>query len=283
MIHFPNQCEPVILSIAAFDPMGGAGVVADLKTFAAHACYGVAAITAIAVEGSRGVEEVHPVEASVLQSCISSVLASASVNGIKIGMLATQANAEAVLSLLESNPSLPVVLDPLVCSAKGEGLINAAGLEFVRTRLLRQATVITPNLLEAAVLTGLKVENLDEMKAAAEKLIEIGARAVVVTGGHLERPVDVFADGSSVQCLAGNPIKPEKIYGAACAFSSALAANLAQGRQLDEAVVLAKAYVTEAIKTSRAVGPGRRPLNHLYRMQEAHRSVDLPSAGVASR
>jgi hydroxymethylpyrimidine/phosphomethylpyrimidine kinase len=279
--HVPNPSEPVILTIAAFDPMGGAGVVADLKTFAAHACYGVAAITAITVEGPTGVEEVHPVEAPVLQSCISSVLASAGVNGIKVGMLATQANAEAALRLLESNPSLPVVLDPLVCSAKG-GLIDVAGLEFVRNRLLHQATVITPNLPEAAALSNLKVENLDEMKAAAQKLIEMGARAVVVTGGHLERPLDVFADGSSVQCLAGDPIKPEKIYGAACAFSSALAANLAQGRQLSEAVVLAKAYVTEAIKTARAVGSGRTPLNHLYRMQEAHRSVDLPSAGVAS-
>ncbi len=283
MSHVTNQCEPVILTIAAFDPMGGAGVVADLKTFAAHACYGVAAITAISAEGPNGVEEVHPVGAPVLQSCISSVLASANVSGIKVGMLATQANAEVVLKLLESNPSLPIVLDPLVCSAKGDGLIDAAGLEFVRNRLLRQATVITPNLREAAALTGLKVENLDEMKTAAQKLVEMGARAVVVTGGHLERPLDVFADGSNVQCLAGNPIKPEKIYGAACAFSSALAANLAQGRQLGEAVVLAKAYVTEAIKTARAVGPGRTPLNHLYRMQEAHRFVDLPSAGVASR
>ena len=196
--------------------------------------YGVAAITAITGEGPSGIEEVHPVEAAVLQSCISSVLTDASVNAVKVGMLATQANAEAVLKLLESNPSLPAVLDPLVCSLKGEALIDAAGLEFVRNRLLRRATVITPNLPEAASLTGLKVENLDEMKTAAQKLVELGARAVVVTGGHLERPVDVFADGSSVQYLAGNPIKPEKIYGAACAFSSALAANLAQGRQLGE-------------------------------------------------
>lgn len=226
MGHAPNPCEPVILTIAAFDPMGGAGAAADLKTFAAHGCYGVAALTAITVDGPNDVERVHPVEAPILQSCIRSVLGNISLTGIKVGMLATQANAEAVFRLLESNKSLPVVLDPLVCSAKGERLISPACLEFVRTRLLRQATVITPNLLEAAVLTELKVENLDEMKAAAEKLLEIGARAVVVTGGHLERPVDVFADGSSVQCLAGNPIKPEKIYGAACAFSSALAAIL---------------------------------------------------------
>jgi hydroxymethylpyrimidine/phosphomethylpyrimidine kinase len=110
----------------------------------------------------------------------------------------------------------------------------------------------------------------------------MGARAVVVTGGHLERPVDVFADGTTVQSLAGDPVKPEKIYGAACAFSSALAANLGHGRPLKEAIVLAKAFVTEAIKKARAVGPGRVPLNHLYRMQEGQRSAEVPAA-TASR
>jgi hydroxymethylpyrimidine/phosphomethylpyrimidine kinase len=138
----------------------------------------------------------------------------------------------------------------------------------VRERLLGVATVITPNLPEAAALTGLAVVDLEGMKAAAKRLIELGARAVVVTGGHLERPADVFADGASLQVLAGDRVKPENIYGAACTFSSALAGNLAQGRRLGEAIVLAKAYVTEAIKKAYAVGPGRVPLNHFYRMQE---------------
>jgi hydroxymethylpyrimidine/phosphomethylpyrimidine kinase len=278
----PMPSEPVILTIAGFDPMGGAGVIADLKTFAAHGCYGVAAITAIYPENPSATQDFYPVEPRVLQSCLASVLAGAGVRTVKIGLLATRAHAETAAKFLETNPSLPVVLDPLVCSKSRPELIDSAGLEFVRDCLLRQATVITPNLLEAAALTGLRVENVEQMKAAADKLIQMGARAVVVTGGHLERPVDVFAQGSIVQSLAGDPVKPQNIYGAACAFSSALAANLAQGRELAETIVLAKAFVTESIKKAHPVGPGRVPLNHLYRMQAGQRSADVP-ATAASR
>ena len=150
----------------------------------------------------------------------------------------------------------------------GDNLNDPSSLEFVRDQLLRRATVITPNLPEASALTGLRVENVESMNVAARKLIEMGAHAVVVTGGHLERPVDVFADGSSLRTLAGDRIKPENIYGAGCTFSSALAASLALGRPLAEAVILAKAYVTETIKKAYTVGPGRVPLNQFYRLQE---------------
>jgi len=132
------------------------------------------------------------------------------------------------------------------------------------------ATVITPNLADAAALTGLKVESLEDMKAAAHQPIEMGTRAIVVTGGHLERPVDVFTDGSGFQTLAGDPVKRLNFHGAGCTFSSALAASLGEGHQLAEAVVLAKAYVTATIKNAYAIGPGRVPLNHFYRMREAH-------------
>ncbi len=275
-----NVPEPVVMTIAAFDPSGGAGIVADLKTFAAHGYYGVAAMTAISVRNEGEVDDVHPVEAQVLQACLRSLLADTRVKAIKIGMLATCAAAHAVLETLEANPSLPVALDPLVRSAIGRDLIDGRGLEFVRHRLLPRATVITPNLADAAALTGLKVENLEGMKQVAHRLIEMGSRAVVVTGGRLERPVDVFAHGSSVQTLAGDPLKRVNIHGAGCTFSSALAANLGQGHQLAEAVVLAKAYVTEAIKNAYTIGAGRMPLNHFYRMREAHRPPDHLAAAV---
>jgi hydroxymethylpyrimidine/phosphomethylpyrimidine kinase len=193
-------------------------------------------------------------------------------------MLATRANAEAVLQVLEANPSLPVVLDPLVRATGGIDLGDPSCLEFVRDQLLSRATIITPNLAEAAALIGQKVENLEDMKLAARKLVEMHAHAVVVTGGHLERPVDVFADGSSsLQTLAGDRIKPENIYGAACTFSSALAASLALGRPLAEAVILAKAYVTESIKKAYPIGTGRVPLNQFYRLQELS---DSPPVGT---
>jgi hydroxymethylpyrimidine/phosphomethylpyrimidine kinase len=277
--EFMSLSEPVVMTISGFDPLGGAGVIADLKTFGANGCYGVAAITAVDVqERPSGLNEVHPIDVRILQACMRSILLESKVKAIKIGMLATRANAEAVLEVLEANPSLPVVLDPLVRASGGVDLIDAGCLEFVRDQLLRRATVITPNLPEAAALIGMNVENVEDMKLAARKLIEMGARAVVVTGGHLERPVDVFADSaSSLRTLAGDRIKPENIYGAACTFSSALAASLALGRPLAEAVILAKTYVTEAIKKAYPVGAGRVPLNQFYRLQEL---AELPPAGA---
>jgi hydroxymethylpyrimidine/phosphomethylpyrimidine kinase len=266
-----NTPEPVLLTVAGFDPSGGAGVTADLKTFAAHGCYGVAAITAITVQNTGGVDDVHPVAGPVLKECLRVLFADTSVRAIKVGMLATRANAEAVYEVLKANVSLPSVVDPVVRSTSGYDLIDLPGLEFVRDHLLRQATVITPNLHEAAALTGMKVQSLEEMKAAAQKLLELGPRAVVVTGGHLERPIDVFADGSGLQTFLGDRVKPDNIHGAGCAFSSAIAANLGLGRQPADAVVLAKAYVTEAIKKAYPVGSGRVPLNHFYRMQDASR------------
>jgi hydroxymethylpyrimidine/phosphomethylpyrimidine kinase len=266
----PTSSEPVIMTVSGFEPLGGAGVIADLKTFVANGCYGVAAIAAIDVQEHAGaLNEVYPVDVEILRACMKSILAESKVRAIKIGMLATRANAEAVLQILEANPSLPVVLDPLVRATGGVDVKDTSCVEFVRDHLLPRATVITPNLPEAAALTGLKVEDIEGMKLAARRLIEMGARAVVVTGGHLERPVDVFADNAaSSRTLAGDRIKPENIYGAACTFSSALAASLAHGRGVDESVILAKSYVTEAIRRAYPVGGGRMPLNQFYRLHE---------------
>jgi len=148
----------------------------------------------------------------------------------------------------------------------------------VREQLIKRAHVITPNLFEASALTGLRVENQEAMKAAARKLVEMGARAVVVTGGHLDKAIDVFFDGSALEVFIGDHVKPDSTHGTGCTFSSAIAANLALGRQLRDAVVLAKAYVTEAIRKAYIVGPGRVPLNHLYRMTEPSRLADYSAA-----
>lgn len=278
MNHHPNAPGTVVLSIAGFDPSGGAGVIADLKTFAAHNCYGVAAITALTVQNTQGVSEVHPVEAALLKSSIESLLADGQVKAVKIGMLANRANVEAVRQVLEAYPSLPSVLDPVVRSSSGKDLIDSAGLEALRKRLLGCVSVVTPNLDEAAALTGLKVESVEEMKAAGSKILEMGARAVVVTGGHLEKAVDVYCAGSESETFTGDRVKPDNTHGTGCTFSSAMAAQMAQGRQLQDAVVLAKAYVTEAIRKAYAVGPGRLPLNHLYRMTQTPRPDITPAA-----
>jgi hydroxymethylpyrimidine/phosphomethylpyrimidine kinase len=277
-----NSPWPVVLTIAGFDPSSGAGISADLKTFAAHNCYGVAAITALTVQNTREADSLHPVEPSVLRSTIKSLLADGRAKSIKIGMLANRAIAEVVREVLDANTLIPAVLDPVSHSASGLKLLDAAGFDFLRDELLSRVLVVTPNLAEAAALTGLKVENVEGMKAAAQKLVQMGARAAVVTGGHLDKAVDVFFDGVELQTLAGDRVKPDNTHGTGCTFSSAIAANLATGRHLHDAVVLAKAYVTEAIRKAYAVGSGRLPLNHLYRMQENLRAIDhSPSPEVA--
>ncbi len=274
MNHQPNAPWPVVLTIAGFDPSGGAGIAADLKTFAAHNCYGVAAITALTIQNTQGASGLHPVEPSLLRDSIHSLLADGRIKAIKIGMLANRAIAELVGEVLEANATLPAVLDPVVRAASGLALLDDAGLGVMRERLLSRVSIVTPNLAEAATLTGLSVENLDGMKAAAQKLVEIGARAAVVTGGHLDKAIDVYCDGGELQTFVGDRVKPNNTHGTGCTFSSAIAANLSLGRQLRDAVVLAKAYVTEAIRKAYAVGPGRVPLNHLYRMQQNPRAID---------
>jgi hydroxymethylpyrimidine/phosphomethylpyrimidine kinase len=274
MNHQLNASWPVVLSIAGFDPCSGAGIAADLKTFAAHGCYGVAALTALTVQNTQGVIALYPTEPAVLRDTITALLADGRVKAIKVGMLANQANAEVVSEILESNPAIPSVLDPVFRSSTGRDLADAACQEFVREQLIKRATVITPNLFEASVMTGLRVENQEAMKVAARKLVEMGARAVVVTGGHLDKAIDVLFDGSALEVFVGDRVKPDNTHGTGCTFSSAIAANLALGRQLRDSVVLAKAYVTEAIRKAYLVGPGRVPLNHLYRMTEPTRLTD---------
>jgi hydroxymethylpyrimidine/phosphomethylpyrimidine kinase len=277
MNHHPSAPATVVLTIAGFDPSGGAGISADLKTFAANNCYGVAAITALTVQNTQGVSDVRPVEATLVKASIQAVMADGRVKAVKIGMLANRRNAEVVREFLVANPALPSVLDPVARSSSGTELMDAAGLDYLRKELLGRVTVITPNMSEAALLTGIKVENLEGMKAAAQKLVEMGAKAAVVTGGHLDKAIDVLADASTCQTFTGDRIKTELTHGTGCTFSSAVAANLALGRQLADAVMLAKAYVTEAIRKAYSVGPGRMPLNHLYRMQQAPRLDATPA------
>ena len=274
MNHQLNVSWPVVLSIAGYDPSAGAGIAADLKTFAAHNCYGVAAITAMTIQNSQGVTSFYATEPKILKETVHALLADGRVKAIKIGMVANGPNAQVVGEILDSNPGIPSVLDPVVRSSSGQELVDAFGLEYLREHLLRKVSVITPNLAEAALLTGLKVDSQDAMKAAAQKLVEMGARAVVVTGGHLDKAIDVLVDASGAEAFVGDRVKPDNTHGTGCTFSSAVAAHLALGRQLREAVVLAKAYVTEAIRKAFPIGPGRVPLNHLYRMTQPARVSD---------
>ena len=273
-----SSTPPILLTIAGFDPSGGAGIAADLKTFAAHNAYGVACVSALTVQNSQGVRSIDSTPAKTLRAQLACVLEDVKIAAVKIGMLATRANAEVVAEFLEASSFLHVVLDPVLRSTGGFALLDEAGIPVLRDRLLRLATVITPNTDEAAVLSGVAIDNLDGMKAAARGLIERGARAVVITGGHLEKPTDLFYDGTEFLTFGSDRIKSENTHGTGCTFSAAIAANLAAGKQLRDAVMLAKAYVTKAIEKGYPIGQGKGSLNHFYRTQQepAHRMVEYP-------
>ena len=267
---------PIVLTIAGFDPSCGAGVAADLKTFAAHNCYGVAAVTALTVQSTQGVRTVHPTPAATLRAQLDALAEDVIIAGVKIGMLANRANASTVAEFLDIHKFAHVVLDPVSRPTAGnEDLLDPQGLKYVRDELLKRATVITPNMAEAEFLTGLEVKDLAGMKAAGQKLLQMGARAVIVTGGHLERPIDVLCEGASVETFGGEHIKSPNTHGSGCTFSSAIAAQLALGLQLRDAVILAKVYVTKAIEKSYPVGKGAGPLNQLFRFHQ-----EAPTRGV---
>ncbi len=188
-----NPVPPVVLSIAGFDPCAGAGIAADLKTFAAHNCYGIAAVTALTVQSTQGVKSVHITPAAILRAQLDALVEDISIAAVKIGMLGNRANASVVAEFLDRNPFAHVVLDPVIKPSSGDAdLLDAVGVKFLSEELMKRATVITPNIDEAALLAGMEIKDVAAMEAAAKKLVEQGARAVVVKGGHMEKAIDVL-------------------------------------------------------------------------------------------
>ena len=262
-----QAAPPILLTIAGFDPSCGAGTVADLKTFAAHGCYGVAAITSLTVQNTQSVDAVHNTPSAELREQLEILAKDCDIAAVKIGMLGNRGNAVVIGEFLDAHKFAIVVLDPVMKSSTGSELLDAGGVKYITTELLKRASVVTPNVAEAEILTGLEIKDIAGMEAAARKIVEMGAQAVIVKGGHMDRAVDVVFDGSEVVQLGGDKVKIENTHGTGCTFASALAAQLAAGRGLIEAATLAKAYVTKAIEKGYAIGKGRMPLDHFYRLK----------------
>ncbi len=258
---------PILLTIGGFDPSCGAGIAADLKTFAAYGCYGIAAITSLTVQNTQGVEAVHNTPSSELREQLEVLAKDCEIAAVKIGMLGNRGNAVVIGEFLDAHKFAIVVHDPVMKSSTGSELLDAGGVKYITTELLKRATVVTPNVPEAEILTGAEIKDIAAMEVAARKIVEMGARAVIVKGGHMDRAVDVVFDGNELVQLAGDKLKLENTHGTGCTFASALAAQLAAGRGLVEAATLAKAYVTKAIEKGYAVGKGRVPLDHFYRLK----------------
>jgi hydroxymethylpyrimidine/phosphomethylpyrimidine kinase len=265
---------PVALTIAGFDPGSGAGITADLKTFAAHRIYGVACISAMTVQSTMGVRAVEPLAAMLVRQTLECLAEDLSLSGIKIGMLGSSAVVCEVSSFLTAQsatiPRERIVLDPVLRSTSGTPLIDRDGVRVIREELLPRVGWITPNVDELALLAGGSPDR-EEVPGAAARLQAIAARLgndalnVVVTGGHLSRPDDFLLTASGAgNWLAGEKIITNATHGTGCAFSSALLCELISGRSPEEAVAAAKAYVTEALRSAYPVGKGKGPMNHLF-------------------
>jgi hydroxymethylpyrimidine/phosphomethylpyrimidine kinase len=255
--------RPVVLSIAGYDPSSGAGITADIKTIAANGCYGVTCITALTVQSTRGVRRVEPVASQVITDTLEELACDVEIAAVKIGMLGSADAARAVTAFLKRHQPPNVILDPVLRSSSGTPLLSTEGVQILKERLLAAALVVTPNIDEAAVLTGLPVTNLDEMPSAALRLRALGALNVVITGGHLDPPADLISAQFNKRpvVLTGKKIATRGgTHGTGCAFSTALACNLALGKNLLNAIKEAKRFVEAALKTAPGVGKGLGPV-----------------------
>ncbi len=237
-----------VLSIAGFDPTAYAGVSVDLKTFEALGAEGVGAVTALTVQDRVRVSAVMPVPARFLSREIRALLDALSVDAVKVGMLGTAGNAGVVARMIKKYCLKNVVLDPVLTSSGGRALLDNPGAV---KKLLPLATVLTPNIDEAGIIAGLKIRDVPAMEAAAMRILELGPKAVVITGGHLKgAPIDVLYDGKVFSYFEGKRIKAsaKRLHGTGCIFSSAIAAGLAKGFSLKRSVQGAKKYLEKVIK-----------------------------------
>ncbi len=256
---------PAAMTIAGSDSGGGAGVQADLKTFAAHGVYGTSVITAVTAQNTLGVRSFAALDPAIVADQIDAVMEDIRPAAAKTGMLATAGIVRAIVAALDRSPELPLVIDPVTHAKSGDALIDEEALAVLRDELLPRAALVTPNLPEAAALTGRRVVDADDMRLAGEALLALGVGAVVVKGGHLAgRADDLYLDGERSQWLRAPRVITRCTHGTGCTFSAAIAANLALRLPLFEAVSAAKTYLTSALLAGYEVGAGHSPVDHFH-------------------
>jgi hydroxymethylpyrimidine/phosphomethylpyrimidine kinase len=259
----------IALTIAGSDSSGGAGIQADLKTFAALGVYGASVIAALTAQNTQGVTAVHDVPADFILAQMDAVFSDLDVAAVKIGMLSQVVTIEAVARGLERHCARNIVLDPVMVAASGDRLLAAGAVDALRRLLIPRALVITPNLPEAAaLLSGKEAANEDEMAAQAHALLKLGARNVLIKGGHAEgiESIDLLVGENGQERFAASRVATNNTHGTGCTLSSAIAAGLAKGFDLRAAARAAKDYVTAAIAAADTlhVGRGHGPLHHFY-------------------
>jgi len=254
------------LTIAGSDPSGGAGIQADLKTFAALNVYGTSAITAVTAQNTLGVIAVEPLMADFVTAQIEAIAGDIDLQATKTGMLATAAIVEAVTAAIDELDLPKVVVDPVLVATGGDPLLDEDGVQVMRAELFPRALVVTPNLPEAEVLSGYQIRSMEDIQEAARRLHDLGPTAVIIKGGHGQGNVvvDVLYDGDRFLEFRTDRLPHAHVHGTGCAFASAVAAYLALGFSLEEAAERAQSYVAGAIRQAFAVGQGQHVLDHFW-------------------
>ncbi len=255
---------PIALTIAGSDSGGGAGIQADLKTFQAFGVFGTTALTAVTAQNTLGVQALHPIPTDVVRAQIDSVAEDLRPGGVKSGMLATSELVQTVAEAIRAHDLRNYVMDPVMVATSGDRLLARDAEAALVTELIPLASLVTPNLHEARILTDLPVDTLDEMRGAAKALVEMGAGAALVKGGHLQEgeAVDLFWDGTRELSWHRARLDTPHTHGTGCTLSAAVAAGLARGLPLPEAVDQAVDFVARAIQTAPGLGRGHGPVNH---------------------
>lgn len=263
--------QPVALTIAGSDSGGGAGIQADLKTFSAFGVYGLTVITAITAQNTVSVRAVQEIEPSVIEAQLDAVAEDFSIAALKTGMLSSAAIIDTVASGIRRHELRVLVVDPVMVAKSGDRLLREDAVEALRRKLLPLALVVTPNIPEAEVLAGRPIKTRQDRVAAAGAILELGARAVVIKGGHLDEDpvVDLLVDQTGVHEFHAKRIVTSSTHGTGCTFSAAIASALALGADITDAVGQARAYVSEALAAAPNLGHGHGPLNHFPALKAA--------------
>ena len=253
-----------VLTIAGSDSCGGAGIQADIKTFSALGTYGMSVITAVTVQNTQGVFGCQDITPDIIAGQIDAIFTDIEVHAVKIGMVSQIETIKIIAQKLKQYQAKNIVLDPVMISKSGFDLMQKNAKETLIKELLPLAFVVTPNLPEAEVITGLSIQNLEDMEKAAKIIYDMGAKNILIKGGHLEHDAtDILFDGNYFH-LKEKRIQTKNTHGTGCTLSSAIAANLAKDKTVQQAVENAKEYITGAIEHSLAIGKGVGPTNHFY-------------------
>ena len=255
----------IAMSIAGSDSGGGAGIQADLKTFAAFGVYGTSALTAITAQNTLGVMAVHDIPTDIIESQIDAIVSDIGVDAVKTGMLSNSRIIELVAAKAIEHKFHNLVVDPVMVAKGGDRLLEESAIDSMRNVLIPVATIVTPNIPEASALLNKSIDTIEDAREAAVAIVDMGAGCVVVKGGHLiGDAIDIFYDGKQFLELSAERINTKNTHGTGCTFASAITSGLALGKSIEEAVTEAKTYVTQAIRSALSIGHGHGPLSHFY-------------------